>query len=135
MKTTKIILITALVTLGTALFGQTSQVEFITVSQTVKSSRFENLVNGFLSLTERTARKEYHEPVVYMSYTVNQADVVYEEEYSTESWMSSPFESSVTEADLCLESWMLSPFESSVTENDLDIESWMTTPFEAAETI
>ena len=79
MKTTKIILITALVTLGAVLFGQASQVEFITTSHSAKSSRFENLV--------------------------------YEEEYCTESWMLSPFESSVAEADICLEPWMSSPFE------------------------
>ena len=126
MKTTKIILITALVALGTALFGQTSQVELITVNQTAKSSIFENLVTGFLSLTERTAREEYHEPVVYISYTVNQADVVYEKEYSTESWMSSPFECSVYEADLCLETWMTTPFEAAET---IEIEDWMTTAF------
>ena len=63
------------------------------------------------------------EPVVCMSYMIEQADIVYEEVYNTESWMTSPFECSVAEADLVIESWMTVPFEAA---ESIKMESWMT---------
>jgi hypothetical protein len=132
MKTTKITLITALIVLGAMLFGQADKGHFLYVDNTEKSSKFENLVNKFLSKTERTERDGYKEPVVYMSYTMHQADVVYEENYGAEAWMTSPFECGVAEADLNVEDWMASPFESKYADADLLIENWMTSPFESS---
>ena len=132
MKTTKITLITALIILGAMLFGQTDKVQYIYADNSEKSSRFENLANNFLSKTERTERDGYKEPVVYMSYTMHQADVVYEENYGAEAWMTSPFEWGVAEADLDVEDWMASPFESKYADTDLVVENWMTSPFESS---
>ncbi len=129
MRTTKITLITALIAMGAILYGQAEQVQFMNTDYAEKSSRFENLVDNFLSMTERTERKGYKEPIVYMSYTVDLVDVVNEEHYSTEPWMASPFACSMAEADLNVEKWMTSPFESSVAEADLNVEEWMTRPF------
>ena len=154
MRTIKITLITALIAMGAILYGQAEQVQFTNASYAEKSSRYENLVQNYLCLTERTERKGYNEPFVYMSYTIKLADVIYEENYGVEAWMTSPFECSVAEADPVLEDWMSSPFESSYAdanlaidnwmtkafestyaEADLTIEKWMTSPFEAAEYI
>jgi hypothetical protein len=132
MKTTKITLITALIVLGAMLFGQADKGHYIYVDNTEKSSRFENLVNKFRSKTERTERDGYKEPVVYMSYTMHQPDVVYEENYGAEAWMTSPFECGVAEADLDVEDWMASPFESKYADAELAVENWMTSPFESS---
>jgi hypothetical protein len=135
MRTTKITLITALITMGAILYGQAEQVEFMNANYVEKSSRFENLVHNYLCLTERSERNGYNEQVVFMSYTVNPADVVYDEHYGTEPWMTTPFESSVAEVDLSVEKWMTRPFASSVEERKLTLEKWMTIPFEATEHI
>jgi len=126
MKTTKITLIIALIALGAILFGQAGQVQYINTSYAEKSCRFENLVSNYLSMTDRAERNGYKEPVVYMSYMVNQADVVYEENYETEAWMTTPFESSVDESDLNVEAWMTAPFKAG---DHIEIESWMTAAF------
>ena len=131
MRTIKITLITALIAMGAILYGQAEQVEFRNANYVEKSSRFENLVHNYLCLTERSERNGYNEQVVFMSYTVNPADVVYDEHYGTEPWMTTPFESSVTEADLVLEDWMSSPFESRYADANLAIEEWMISPFES----
>jgi hypothetical protein len=135
MRTIKITLITALIAMGAILYGQAEQVPFMNASNVEKSSRFENLVHNYLCLTERSERNGYNEPVVFMSYKVDLMDVVYEEYYGTEPWMTTPFESSVAEADLSVEEWMTRPFGSSVEKSKLTIEKWMTIPFEAAEYI
>jgi len=135
MRTIKITLITALIAMGAILYGQAEQVPFMNASYVEKSSRFENLVHNYLCLTERSERNGYNEPVVFMSYTVNLADVVYDEHYGTEPWMTTPLESSVAEADFSVEEWMTRPFGSSVEKSNLTIEKWMTIPFEAAEHI
>jgi hypothetical protein len=135
MKTTKITLITALIVLGAMLFGQAEKVQYIYADYSEKSSKFENLVNKFLNKTERTERDGYKEPVVYMSYTMHQADVVYEENYGVEAWMASPFESKYADAELVIENWMTSPFESSYADAELAVENWMTRPFIATDHI
>ena len=135
MRTIKITLITALIAMGAILYGQAEQVPFMNASYVEKSSRFENLVDNYLCLTEGIERNGYNEPVVLMSYKVDLVDVVYEEYYGTEPWMTTPFESSVAEADLSVEEWMTRPFGSSVEKSKLTIEKWMTIPFEAAEYI
>ncbi|MCK5693753.1 MAG: hypothetical protein KAI08_12910 [Bacteroidales bacterium] len=135
MRTIKITLITALIAMGAILYGQAHQVKFTNASYAEESSRFENLVQNYLCLTDRSERQGYNEPVVFMSYTVDLANVVYEEHYGTEPWMTTPFESSVAEADLSVEEWMTRPFGSSVEERKPTIEKWMTIPFEAAEHI
>ena len=126
MKTRKIILVTALIALGAILYGQADQVQFITAEYKVKNSRFENLVSGFMSKAEKLFKKEYDEPIVYMTYNYDHADVVYEEAFSIESWMTSPFESSMAEDELSIESWMTSPFGA---DENIEIESWMTDTF------
>ncbi len=131
MKTIKITLITAMIALGAILFGQADMDQYINADYSEKNSRFENMVRNVLSRTERTERAGYKEPVVYMSNTIKQADVIYEENYDTEAWMTSPFECSVADADLVLEDWMSSPFESRYADVDLAIENWMTSPFES----
>ena len=131
MKTIKITLITSIMALGAILFGQADKLEYLSANYTENSSRFENLVRNVLSGTERTERDGYKEPVVYMSYTIKQADVIYEENYGSEAWMSSPFESTYAEAELSIENWMTKAFESTYAEAELSIESWMTRAFES----
>lgn len=145
MKTTKIILSVALLTIGTFTFGQKSslfekvfhgrsnKVEYITANHVTSPGKIEMKVQELLCLNDGFAIKD--EPVVYLSYTVARADVVYEEAIITEAWMTSPFEASLPEARINVESWMLTPFDSGLTENKLSVESWMTTPFETDDNI
>ena len=130
MKTIKITLITSIMALGAILFGQADKLEYLSANYTENSSRFENLVSNVLSRTERTERDGYKEPVVCMSYTIKQADVIYEENYGPEAWINSPFESRYADANLAIENWMTKAFESTFAEAELSIESWMTKAFE-----
>jgi hypothetical protein len=145
MKTTKIILGVALLTLGTFTFGQKSsliekvfhgrsnKVEYITAHHVTAPGKIEMKVQELLGMSNEFALLD--EPVVYLSYTVARADVVYEEAINTEAWMTSPFEASLPEAGISVEPWMMSPFDSGLTENELSVERWMTTPFETDEDI
>jgi len=126
MKTTKSILITALLTLGTVLYAQESQVEYITASYLVKTSRFETLLNKVVKLADRFSNNDIDEPVVCMSYNLDEASVIYEGDFTTESWMTAPFETNVYEEVMEIESWMISPFE---TDEIIGVENWMTTPW------
>ncbi len=131
MRTIKITLITALIALSAISFGQAYKVQYINADYSEKSSRFDNLLRNVKSMTEGTERVGYKEPVVLMSYTIKQADVVYEEQFDAEAWMASPFDCGVAGADLVLEDWMSSPFESRYADVDMAIENWMTSPFES----
>lgn len=145
MKTTKIFLSVALLSLATFSFGQQSslfekvfhgrsnKVEYITANHVTGPGRMEMKVQELLGMNKGFAIKD--EPVVYLSYTVARADVVYEEAINTEEWMTSPFEAGLPEAVISVEPWMLSPFDSGPIENDLSVERWMTTPFDTDENI
>jgi hypothetical protein len=80
-------------------------------------------LGAFLVKFSRAEKESSMEPVVSMSFTMDQPDVVYEEAYTTESWMTSPFNCNVSEADLPIESWMTAPFEAA---ESIEVESWMT---------
>lgn len=129
MKTSKKILFTAMLLLGAVLYGQALQVRYADRDYAETGSSVENLVDNFLSMTDRRERKEYREPVVYKSYTFTRAELVYEEQYVTENWMASPFDCGVAEDKLNIEDWMTSPFESSLVEAELSLDPWMTVPF------
>jgi hypothetical protein len=135
MKTMKIILITALVTLGASLTGQQVQVKFTALNQSEKYTRFEYPGNGFLSMTDRNTWRGQHEPVSEMSYTKHHFDVVDEKEYGTENWMAAPNEWSMESDGLEIEPWMATPYQWIESEPALAVEQWMTRPFEAAEYI
>lgn len=141
MKTLKLIFSIALLALAITASSQRSisakedQAEFVNVSYTIENSRIANKIGAFLDKFSRPEKAASMEPVVSMSFTMDQPDVVYEEAYTTESWMTAPFKCFISEADMNLESWMTSPFNCNVSELDLSIESWMTAPFEAAESI
>ena len=124
MKTTKIILATALISLGTCLYGQGCQFENIKVNYAEKNGRIESFFNGIMEFADGTLNRDFDEPVVSMSYTIDRGDIVFEEDLIMESWMSAPFESSVADAVLAVEKWMTTPFEAA---ENIEIESWMTT--------
>jgi len=131
MKTIKITLITALIALGQILYGQPLKVHYMASNYTEQGSRFETLHRIFPGNIERNERKGYKEPVVFRSYSIKFADVIYEENHGAEAWMASPFECNFAETDPVLENWMDSPFESRYADADLSIENWMTSPFES----
>jgi hypothetical protein len=132
MKTIKITLITALIALGQILYGQPVKVHYMASNYSEQGSKFENLHRNFPGSIERTVREGYKEPVVYRSYSIKFADVIYEEYQGAEAWMASPFECNFAETDPVLEDWMSSPFESRYADADLSIENWMTSPFESS---
>jgi hypothetical protein len=139
MKTIKLIFSIALLALATSSFSQRAfsskeiKGEFVQVSYSSENSGFSYKLSDYLGKFKRSETLAYHEPMVYMSYSSGMADIVYEEPYSIESWMASPFESSLYEAELSLESWMTSPFDYYVAEAKLKVEQWMTIPFEVAD--
>jgi len=141
MKTLNIIFSIALFALATTASSQRSisakedQSKFTNVRYTIEKSKIANKIEAFLDKFSRPEKAPSLEPVVSMSFTMDQPDVVFEESYTTESWMTTPFKCFISEADMDLESWMTSPFNRNVSEADLPIESWMTAPFEAAESI
>ena len=141
MKTSKLIFSIVLLALGTAAFSQDSfsdrenEGEFVRVKYTSENSKIVHKVGDFLNNFLRPEKNTYLEPVVSMSFILDQPDVVYEEIYCLESWMTASFLSGVPEADLNLEPWMGKPFNCNFVETGLPVESWMTTPFGAAESI
>ena len=102
MKTTKLFLSIALVTLTITAFGN-------------YNSSIETVYESELSLES------------WMITPFESA--VLEEALSLESWMVAPFENAVSEEDLAMESWMVAPFESNISEEDLAMELWMEAPF------
>jgi len=141
MKTINLIFSIALLALATTASSQRAtnskedRAEFINVSYSIENSRMANKIGDFLDRFSRPEKAPYTEPVVSMSFVMDQPDVVYEEAYNTESWMTAPFQGFVSEADINLELWMAVPFNCNVSEADLPVEPWMTEPFEAAESI
>ena len=141
MKTFNLIISIALLALATTASSQRSisskedQAKFVNVSYTIENSTIANKIGGFLDKFSRPQKAPSIESVFSMSFTMDQPDVVYEEAYTIESWMTAPFKYFISEVDMDLESWMTSPFNCKVSEADLPIESWMTAPFEAAESI
>jgi hypothetical protein len=141
MKTMKQIFSIALIALASTAFSQRAyyseehKAEIINMSYSMENSRIANKVSNFLDKFSRQEEKLYLEPVVCMTFWMDQPDVVYEAPYYTESWMTTPFSGSVPEADLKIEAWMSNPFNCNVAEADLPIELWMITPFEAVESI
>jgi len=139
MNTSKLIFSIVLLALGTAAFSQDSfsdsknGSEFNQVKYTAENNRISHRVGDFLDNFLRPEKTPSMEPVVTMSFIMDQPDVVYEEVYCMESWMTSPFRSGVPESDLNLEPWMRKPFSYNIVETGLTVESWMTTPFETAE--
>ena len=81
------------------------------------------------------ARDFYEAPVVARDFYFEQVEILYEENLQIESWMTTPFISSVVEEELNIESWMTTPFNTNIDEDRLKVESWMTAPFEADEFI
>jgi len=112
--------------------GQPAHVDYIKVGQADRSSRVENYINGLLSMVDLKENRVHFQPSVQMTFTLGQAEVVFEEIYSTESWMTRPFASA---ENIEIESWMTVPFESSVVEPDIVLESWMKAPFDMDENI
>lgn len=141
MKTSKLIFSIVLLALGTAAFSQDSfserknGTEFSQVQYTAENSRISHGVGDFLDKFLRPEKTPSLEPVVTMSFILDQPDVVYEEIYCLESWMTAPFQSDVPESDLYMEPWMRKPFSYNILEPGLTVESWMTAPFETVESI
>ncbi len=134
MKTTKLILSIALVALATAAMGQRTllmeqsqpnqndQVAYFTAN----ASEHSNIDIWRYDTEGGTSKKVswivYEAPVVTRTIFVQQAEILYEEDISTEKWMTAPFESSVAEEELHLESWMTSPFKAFQV---IKVEEWM----------
>lgn len=104
MKTTKILISSALLALATTTFGQ-------------------------LGAIKERLRAEKAEPVQYhqVGFTIHSNHG--QKFTGLESWMAVPFEIEVDEEELYVESWMTEPFETEVAEEELSLESWMFTPF------
>ncbi len=141
MKTTKnLILSLALIALTASSFGQLSsikerlfhkqpnKVEYITAEyNTSESRRIENWMYDLRSWSSnRESSDAYVAPVVSSTFTVENIDVVYEEELRLENWMTNSFDCFVSEEDLTIEAWMTTPFEAA---EEIEMEDWMVDTF------
>lgn len=120
MKTRKIILSIAGLALSTLCFGQalsqnSSDILLYSARYNASGDRYEHRVHSF---TERTTSSDQTDaPVLSRTYYLP-----VESDMLLEPWMTSPFENSVSEAELEVESWMMKPFENSVANSKLFIE-------------
>ena len=130
MRIIKIYFIAVLISLGTLLSGQAPHVEYITTGYHHTPGTFERFFNRLAERSERMDGNGYGEPVVCMSFVVNDDNIVYEKELAMEDWMTTPFDWGLQEEELAVESWMEAPFESGILEPELAVEDWMTRPFE-----
>lgn len=143
MKTKNTIIGIALLALTTASFGQLSSIKerlfnrqknqavYVTAKYThQETSRIESWMHDARDWASNiTSREANKKPVVSQTIILARAEIIYEKAISLESWMATPFESSVDE-EISLESWMATPFDSSLDE-EIILESWMTAPFES----
>ena len=141
MKPMKTIFSIALIALATSAFGQGTypgkeyRTETVQVNYTAENRTIANKISNFLDKFTKPEKMPSLKPVVCMSFTLDQAEIIYEDSYRTEKWMTTPFGISIPEAEPKLESWMSDPFYSKLAEADPPIESWMSTPFETAESM
>ena len=148
MKTTRLLLSIILVALATVSFGQRSyrmerlspdhrqQVAHFTADRHAENSRIEIWTHNPHGRASKKVSYDISEaPVVASDFYFEQVEILYEENLQIESWMTTPFKSSVVEEELNIESWMTTPFNTNIDEDRLKVESWMTTPFEADEFI
>jgi hypothetical protein len=133
MNTSRLFFSIFLLALGTTAFSQDSfsgkmkGLEIIQVKYTAENSKIAHRVGDFLDNFLRPEKTISLEPVVCMSFILDRPDIVYEEVYCLESWMTTPFRSGVQESKLNLEPWMGKPFNCNIGETGLHVESWMTT--------
>lgn len=122
MKTIKIFLSIAGFAFTTICFGQlvsrnNCDMQFYSAYFNSTSNRFQHRVNEYPART--TSGDHFEAPEITRTYFVST-----ETDMAIESWMTTPFESSVYEEDLQIESWMSAPFKSG---EEIEIETWMTT--------
>jgi len=108
MKTTKLFLIIAVVTLTVISYG----------------SNYEPIVGRAYSLYDEVNEQaleleEWMAEPFESNFSENNVDL--------ENWMSAPFESNYADGDVTLECWMSLPFKSNYAEEDLVLENWMAT--------
>lgn len=123
MKTTKALFTAILVLMTLGLYAQTEQDLFVSVEYSEQLNRFETWVSQVHDRFTHMPTREAGLPVISQTYYTEYVDVYYENDYSMESWMSTPFETMDLEEGPSLEKWMLTPFE---TEEELEVEEWMT---------
>jgi hypothetical protein len=141
MKTMKIAISIALVALTATSLGQLSLKERIFSNHNDRSGHYIAHNRSDVSMMEswmydlsswageKPSRHVNKTPVAPNLFHIEQHDFVREEALILESWMTAPFETSVSEEALILESWMTAPFESTVNEGEIIFESWMATPW------
>lgn len=144
MRTSKLTLSIALLTLAATTFGQLSlrerlfsrdnaQMAYFTADYKTKTSMVESWMYDLRSWSaDRISKDVADAPVVSETFVIENADVIYEEEIALESWMGGPFEVGLVEEELYVEAWMSAPFETALVEEELFIENWMSAPFESS---
>ena len=141
MKTTTLLLSIALISWVSSASGQAAyqpeeqRAEIIQTRYSMDESGFVHQVNQFFQRMGGSGKQVPQGPVVIQSFVMLQPEIIYEDSYETESWMTSPFYSHILEADPSIEAWMIQPFGRLVAEERLLLEPWMTMPFGLDESI
>jgi len=145
MKTAKLFLSILGVTLVTLSFGQLLSLHETNKALDLYMSRMMEVQDEVLYYTAhynaengRTVHWVNHQPdldrliltsttpLVHRTYFAGRAEAIYEENPVVESWMTTPFKSSLEDEELRVEEWMTTPFNTRFSEDALEIEPWMT---------
>ena len=105
------------------LYAQSEQDLFVSVEYSEDLNRFETWVSQVQDRFTHKPNSEAGLPVISQTYYTEYVDVYYENDYSMETWMSTPFETMDLEEGIYLEKWMSTPFD---THEELEVEEWMT---------
>jgi len=80
---------------------------------------------GYAGQASRHAEREFS-PEVVRSFNVEAVEITFEQEVTSEDWMTESFADNV-ETGVTVETWMTSPISESL-ETPVEVETWMTTP-------
>jgi len=80
---------------------------------------------GYAGQASRHAEREFS-PEVVRSFNVEAVEITFEQEVTSEDWMTESFADNV-ETGVTVETWMTSPISESL-ETPVEVETWMTSP-------
>ena len=133
MKTTKTIIIFALIALATTCFAQ-QRLEQINPSaedfaiQTMAYHSASKEITFEKSEIERTEAR-----LAALALHTSQVVLIYAIESGMKLWINPPVEADMENENMEMESWMIEPFYTEEANDKLKLETWMSAPFESEE--
>jgi len=134
MKTTKIIFSIALVAMATVAIGQRTlhlkrinpdqdaQIAYLSEHSTNQNEVDIWSHDAYGREDKKVSWRDFEAPADSKTIFVKQAEIFYEEDIRTETWMTTPFENSVEQEEQILDGWMTKPFK---IAQAIRVEEWM----------